>query len=100
MCVCTKSLESCLILCDPMDCSPPGSSVHGILQARILEWVAMPSSKDLPDPGVEPESLMSPALAGTFLNTSAAWEALASCYSPFFGGIYYRYFIFVNNSVC
>ena len=32
------------ILCDPMDCSPPGSSVHGILQARILEWVAMPSS--------------------------------------------------------
>ena len=38
------------ILCDPMDCSPPGSSVHGILQARILEWVAMPSSKDLPNP--------------------------------------------------
>ena len=38
-----KSLQSCLTLCDPMDCSPPGSSVHGILQARILEWVAMPS---------------------------------------------------------
>jgi len=36
--------QSCLTLCDPMDCSPPGSSVHGILQARILEWVAMPSS--------------------------------------------------------
>ena len=35
----------CLTLCDPMDCSPPGSSVHGILQARILEWVAMPSSR-------------------------------------------------------
>jgi len=34
-----------------MDCSPPGSSVPGILQARILEWVAMPSSRDLPDPG-------------------------------------------------
>ena len=34
----TKSLQSCLTLCDPMDCSPPGSSVHGILQARILEW--------------------------------------------------------------
>ena len=32
-------------LCDPMDCSPPGSSVHGILQARILDWVAMPSSR-------------------------------------------------------
>ena len=35
----------CLTLCDHMDCSPPGSSVHGILQARILEWVAMPTSK-------------------------------------------------------
>ena len=40
-----KSLQSCLTLCDPMDCSPPGSSVHGILQARRLEWVAMPSSR-------------------------------------------------------
>ena len=38
-----KSLQSCLTLCDPMDWSPLGSSVHGILQARILEWVAMPS---------------------------------------------------------
>ena len=37
--------QLCLTLCDPMDCSPPGSSVHGILQARILEWVAMPSSR-------------------------------------------------------
>ena len=40
-----KSLQSCPTLCDPTDCSPPGSSVHGILQARILEWVAMPSSR-------------------------------------------------------
>ena len=40
-----KLLQSCLTLCDPMDCSPPGPSVHGILQARILEWVAMPSSR-------------------------------------------------------
>ena len=45
-------------LCDPMDCSPPGSSVHGILQARILEWVALPYSRDLPDPGIEPASLL------------------------------------------
>ena len=37
--------HSCLTLCDPVDCSPPGSSVHEILQARILEWVAMPSSR-------------------------------------------------------
>ena len=44
------SLLSCLTLCDPMDCSLPGSSVHGILQARILEWVAMPSSKGSSQP--------------------------------------------------
>ena len=37
-----KSLQSCLTLCNPMDCSLPGSSAHGILQARILEWAAMP----------------------------------------------------------
>ena len=49
-CTCAKSLQSCLTLCDPMDCSPLGSSVHGILQARILEWVAMPSSKGSPRP--------------------------------------------------
>ena len=40
-CMCAKSLQLCPSLCDPMDCSPPGSSVHGILQARILEWVAI-----------------------------------------------------------
>ena len=51
--------RSCPTLCDPMDCSPSGSSVHGILQARILEWVAIPFSRDLPTPGIE---LRSPAL--------------------------------------
>ena len=40
---CVKSFQSCPTLCDPMDCNPPGSSVHGILQARKLEWVSMPS---------------------------------------------------------
>ena len=45
-----------------MDHSPPGSSVHGSLQTRILEWVAIPSSRDLPNPESEPTSLMSPAL--------------------------------------
>ena len=40
-----KSFQSCLTLCNPMDCNLPGSSVHRILQARILEWVAMPSSR-------------------------------------------------------
>ena len=41
-------------LCDPTDCSPPGSTVHGILQGRILEWAAFSSPGDLPDPGLEP----------------------------------------------
>ena len=43
--MCVKSLQSCLTLRDTMNCSPPGSPVHGILQARILEWVAMPFSR-------------------------------------------------------
>ena len=38
--------QSCWTLCDPMDCSPPGSSAHGSPQARVLEWVAMPSSRE------------------------------------------------------
>ena len=49
-----------------MDCSPPGSSIHGILQARILECIAMPSSRDLPDPEIEPGS---PALQADSLLT-------------------------------
>ena len=51
MCTCAMLLQSCLTLCDSMDCSPPGSSVHGILQARILEWVTMPSSTGSSQPG-------------------------------------------------
>ena len=64
-------LQSCLTLCNPMDCSPPGSSAYGILQARILEWVVMPSS----NLGAEPLSLMSPAFAGGFFTARATWEA-------------------------
>ena len=48
--------QSCPTLCNPMDCSPPGSSDHGILQARILEWVAIPLPGNLPNPGIEPGS--------------------------------------------
>ena len=58
--------RSVVSLCDIMDCSPPGSSVRGIVQARILEQVAISFSRDLPDPGTEPVSLRSPALAGGF----------------------------------
>ena len=54
VCVCMLVTQSCLTLCDPMDCSLPGSSVHGILQARILERVAIPFSRYLPEPGIKP----------------------------------------------
>ena len=66
LCVCA---QSGLILCDPMYYSLPGSSVHGIFQARILEWVAAPFSRHLPDPGIEPASPAPPALAGRFFTT-------------------------------
>ena len=48
--------QSCPTLWDPVDCSPPGSSIHGIHQARILEWLPFPSPGDLPNPGIEPRS--------------------------------------------
>ena len=51
LCMRAKSLQSCPTLCNPMDCSPPGSSVQGILQARILEWVSMLSSRVSSQPG-------------------------------------------------
>ena len=53
-------------LCDPMDYNPPGSFVHGIFQARILEWVVIPFSEDLPDQGIKP---VTPALTGRFFAT-------------------------------
>ena len=46
LCMHAKSLQLCLTLCNPVDYSPPGSFVHGFLQARILEWVAMPSCRE------------------------------------------------------
>ena len=54
--------------------SLPGASVHGPFQGRILEWVAIPPPEDLPEPGIEPTSLKSPALAGRFFITSATWK--------------------------
>ena len=58
MCACVraKSLQSCPTLCDPMDRSQPGSSVHGIPQARILQWVAMPSCREYFQPRDYPRS--------------------------------------------
>ena len=59
--LCVLVAQLCPTLCDPMDYSPPGSSIHGILQARILEWVALPSPRDRPNPGIEPRSPVSQA---------------------------------------
>ena len=72
LCMHAKLLQLCPTLRDPMDCSPPESSARGILQARILEWAAIPSPGDFPDPGIQLPSLMSPALAGGFFTTGAS----------------------------
>ena len=56
---CVLSFQSCPAICDPVACSPHGSFVHKILQARIREWVFFPSPGDLSDPRIKPESLIS-----------------------------------------
>ena len=71
----TLSLQSCPILCDPMDCNPPGSSVHGILQATILEWVAMPSSRGSFWPRNQTHTPSVPFIGRWALYHSATWEA-------------------------
>ena len=67
--------QSCPTLYHPMDCSPPGSSVYGILQARLLEWVAISCSGGSSQLRDKALSLMSPALAGGFFTMNATWEA-------------------------
>ena len=66
VCVCAKS---CLTLCNPTDCSPWGSSVHGIFHQEYWSGLPFPPPEDLPDPKTEPVSNVSPALAGVFLIT-------------------------------
>ena len=83
MCVCVcvrararaKLLQLCLPLYDLIDYRPPGSPIHGLLQVRILEWVAVPSSRGSSLLSDVTKSLMSPALVGEFFTTSIAWEA-------------------------
>ena len=66
VCVCVLVTQSCPILYDPMNYSPPGFSVHGIFQARTLEyWLSCPLLGDLPDPGIESGS---PTLQAVSLN--------------------------------
>ena len=71
--VSAKSLQLYLTFCYSVGCSPPGFSVHRILQARILEWIAIPSSRRSSRSRVKAESLKFPALAGRFVITNAIW---------------------------
>ena len=72
-----KSLQSCPALFDPMDCHLPGFSVQGILQARMLEWAVMPSSRGSSGTQGSNPRLMSLVLASGFFITKATWEALS-----------------------
>ena len=66
-----------LILCNFMECSPPGSSLHGISQARIRNKLPFPSPGDLPDPRIKPKPLVSPALEGGLFTTVPPGKSLA-----------------------
>ena len=73
LCVVESLSRVCLTLCSHVDYSPP---IHGISQARILEWVAISSSGDLPDPGMEPTS---PALASGFFSPESQGKPASAC---------------------
>ena len=76
VCVCMLSHFRCVWLCDPMDCSPPGSSAHGIIAQEYWSRWPYPPLGHLPNPWIKPTSLMFPALAGGILiTTTAACEA-------------------------
>ena len=69
---CCFATKLCPDLCDPMDCSPPGSSVHGIFQQEYWSGLLFPSPGDLPDPGIEPKS---PALVAGFFTSEQSGKA-------------------------
>ena len=77
--VCMLSCFSHVQLCDPIQFSPPGSSIHGILLARILEWVPFPTPGNLPKLWIKPMSLMSPALAGRFFTLAPPGKPSYMC---------------------
>ena len=94
-----SSAQSCPTLCNPMDCRPPGSSVHGVLQARILIRLPFPPPGDLPDPWIEPVSPVGPTVAGRFFTTELPGKPKNIVYllwnSIFF--IFVQYLIFDNQ---
>ena len=72
--MCAKLLQLSPTLCDPMDCSPPGSSM-GFSRQEYWRVLPCPPPRDLANSGIKPMSLTSPVLAGGFFITSATWEA-------------------------
>ena len=92
ICVCARPHQLCLTLCDPMDCSPPGSIFHGIFQARILDWVAMPFSRGSSQPRDWIPHLLQgwkvKVLKGRFFITSITWEAHIYLYTYLYSVIY------------
>ena len=74
-CLCAKLLPLCVTLCDHMDCSSLGSSVCGITSQEYWSGLPCPPPGDLPNPGIEPTSLMAPVLAGGFFTASDTWES-------------------------
>ena len=69
-------LQSCLTFCDPMDCNPPGSSVHEIFQARILEWVTISSSRESSQPRDQKQASCISCIGRQTLHHCTTWEAL------------------------
>ena len=72
--MCAKSLQSCQILCDPVDSSPPGFSVYGISRQEQWSRLPCPPPGEFPNPWTEPASLMSLALVGGFFRASSTWS--------------------------
>ena len=87
---CMLRAQSCPPLCNSMNCSLPGSSVHGIFQQDYWSGLSFSTPRGLPNPGIEPGSLVSSALAGRFLPTAPPGSVSSLVYSPSAG---YQYVI-------
>ena len=84
VCVCARAhmhAQWCPTLCDPLDGSHLGSTVHWISHMRILKWVTISFSRDLPNPGIKPTTLVSPALADRFFTTVPTGKLKPTLYS-------------------
>ena len=98
--MCDKSLQSCLTLCNPMDCSLPGSSVHGILKARILEQVGHAFLQEIfPTQGLDLHLLFL-ELAGGFFPTSTTWEVHIIYAQSYNNDYIVSHFSHVNDILC